>query len=319
MATEYTPNYDLDLYASGDKANLRDQYNAAMGKIDTELKVLADGDTTLQNLIAGINREITTINQSIEQANNYIAQLQTLTGDQGDLISANKTAIAALQTTVDAHGDHLTTIDGEVATLTGDTQALTATVEAHGTAITGAQKTADDALSLAQTNESDIATAEADITINKRSIAATQVNEWDFSKVAIPVYCSGGNLARFINDAQTLFKVGGYIGFNENNFAALPIIPGSDNIRGLKLMEFPTAPPSNMTVYYGCGFYTSFSGSTLNAWGDCTLVRGTDGAIYVYTGLNAAPSTNRTRFYYLTQTPLTLIPYDQPAPEVENA
>ena len=38
MATDYTPNYTLDLYASTDKPNLRDQYNAAMGKIDTQMK-----------------------------------------------------------------------------------------------------------------------------------------------------------------------------------------------------------------------------------------------------------------------------------------
>ena len=42
MATEYTPNYDLDLYAGTDKPNLRDQYNAAMGKIDRQMKTNAD-------------------------------------------------------------------------------------------------------------------------------------------------------------------------------------------------------------------------------------------------------------------------------------
>lgn len=47
MASEYTPNYNLDLYASEDKPNLRDQYNAAMGKIDTQLKANADGVTNV--------------------------------------------------------------------------------------------------------------------------------------------------------------------------------------------------------------------------------------------------------------------------------
>ena len=37
MASEYTPNYNLDLYADNDKPNLRDQYNGAITKIDTQL------------------------------------------------------------------------------------------------------------------------------------------------------------------------------------------------------------------------------------------------------------------------------------------
>ncbi len=40
--TIFTPNYKLDLYEDADAPNLRDQYNAAMGKIDTQLKALAD-------------------------------------------------------------------------------------------------------------------------------------------------------------------------------------------------------------------------------------------------------------------------------------
>lgn len=37
MATDYTTNYHLDKYTATDKPNLRDQYNAAMDKIDTAL------------------------------------------------------------------------------------------------------------------------------------------------------------------------------------------------------------------------------------------------------------------------------------------
>ena len=35
--TDYTPNLNLDLYEGADKPNLRDQYNASMGKLDTYL------------------------------------------------------------------------------------------------------------------------------------------------------------------------------------------------------------------------------------------------------------------------------------------
>nr|DAU86373.1 MAG TPA: hypothetical protein [Bacteriophage sp.] len=42
MASEYTTYYNLDLYTDSDKPNLRDQYNGAVNKIDTQLHVLAD-------------------------------------------------------------------------------------------------------------------------------------------------------------------------------------------------------------------------------------------------------------------------------------
>lgn len=108
MATEYTPNYNLDLYASADKPNLRDQYNAAMGKIDAQMKKSAD---------------------NVTNANANVLTLQT------QMTEAQK-----------------------------DISALESTVETHGTRITGVQKTADDALSLAKTNESGIADTQADVT-----------------------------------------------------------------------------------------------------------------------------------------------------------
>ena len=120
MATEYTPNYNLDLYVSTDKPNLRDQYNAAMGKIDTQMKANADGVTNAN-------------------ANVVAAQTQ---------ITQNKEDIAALESTV----------------------------ETHGTQITNVQNTADDAFSLAQTNESDIASVETDVTQLKTQMGAANTN-----------------------------------------------------------------------------------------------------------------------------------------------
>lgn len=108
MATEYTPNYNLDLYASADKPNLRDQYNAAMGKVDAQMKKTADDATN---------------------ANANVLTMQSQ-------VSKNKEDIAALESTV----------------------------ETHGVQITGAQKAADDALSLAQANETDLAGTQADVT-----------------------------------------------------------------------------------------------------------------------------------------------------------
>lgn len=118
MATEHTPNYNLDLYASADKPNLRDQYNTAMGKVDAQMKKTADG---------------------ITNANANVLAMQSQ-------VSRNKEDIAAL---------------GSAA-------------ETHGAQIAGAQKTADDALSLAQANETGLAGTQADVTALTGRVTAAE-------------------------------------------------------------------------------------------------------------------------------------------------
>lgn len=118
MATEYTPNYNLDLYASADKPNLRDQYNAAMGKVDAQMKKTAD-------VVTNANANVITMQSQV---------------------SRNKEDIAALESTV----------------------------EAHGAQIAGAQKTAGDALSLAQAGETGIAGAQADVTALTGRVSAVE-------------------------------------------------------------------------------------------------------------------------------------------------
>lgn len=118
MATEYTPNYNLDLYASADKPNLRDQYNAAMGKVDAQMKKTAD---------------------DVTNANANVLTMQSQ-------VSKNKEDIAALESTV----------------------------ETHGVQITGVQKTADDALSLAQTNEDHIVGTQADVAALTDMVSAVE-------------------------------------------------------------------------------------------------------------------------------------------------
>ena len=87
MATEYTPNYNLDLYAGTDKPNLRDQYNAAMGKIDTELKNQHDDNVSTNNNIG-------TLQTQMRNAENDIDTLQTQQGQ-------TSTALEQLTETVD--------------------------------------------------------------------------------------------------------------------------------------------------------------------------------------------------------------------------
>ena len=86
MATEYTTNYNLDLYAGTDKPNLRDQYNAAMGKIDTQMKANADG-------ITNANANVITLQTQVKQNTDDIAALESTVEKHG-------TQIAALESTV---------------------------------------------------------------------------------------------------------------------------------------------------------------------------------------------------------------------------
>ena len=95
MATEYTPNYNLDLYASEDKPNLRDQYNAAMGKIDTQMKKNADGVTNANANVGTLQTQMSTANANIETLQTTVAQHTTQIGTASDnaseaLATANK-------------------------------------------------------------------------------------------------------------------------------------------------------------------------------------------------------------------------------------
>lgn len=90
MATEYTPNYNLDLYASADKPNLRDQYNAAMGKIDTQMKKSADD-------VTNANANVLTLQTQMTEAQNDISELESTVETHGTQITAvQKTADDAL-------------------------------------------------------------------------------------------------------------------------------------------------------------------------------------------------------------------------------
>ena len=76
MATEYTPNYNLDLYASADKPNLCDQYNAAMGKIDTQMKKSADD-------VTNANANVLTLQTQMTEAQKDIAELESTVDEHG--------------------------------------------------------------------------------------------------------------------------------------------------------------------------------------------------------------------------------------------
>lgn len=87
MASEYTPNYNLDLYVSTDKPNLRDQYNGAMGKID---KALLDAN----NKVVDYGNQVANLSTRVEN-------VETTVDGLDGRITANAEQIAAVKSTAD--------------------------------------------------------------------------------------------------------------------------------------------------------------------------------------------------------------------------
>lgn len=119
MATDYTPNYNLDLYASTDKPNLRDQYNAAMGKIDTQMKANADGITnananvgTLQTQMQQVQDDVTALESTVETHGTQITGAQKTADDALSLAQTNESDIADTQSDVALLTSRVTTVEG---------------------------------------------------------------------------------------------------------------------------------------------------------------------------------------------------------------
>lgn len=88
MATDYTPNYNLDLYASADKPNLRDQYNAAMGKVDTAIMGNANAISATNTAVANLTTRVSNDEKDIAGLRDDIDQLETTVGGKAPTMHA---------------------------------------------------------------------------------------------------------------------------------------------------------------------------------------------------------------------------------------
>lgn len=119
MAAEYTPNYNLDLYASADKPNLRDQYNAAMDKIDTQMKKSAEDVTnananvlTLQTQMTEAQKDISALESTVETHGTQITDVQKTADDAHSLAKTNESVIEDTQADVTALTGRVTAVEG---------------------------------------------------------------------------------------------------------------------------------------------------------------------------------------------------------------
>lgn len=150
MATEYTPNYDLDLYASADKPNLRDQYNAAMGKIDTQMKKSADDVTnananvlTLQTQMTEAQKDISALESTVETHGTQITDVQKTADDALSLAKTNESDIADTQADVTSLTGRVTTVEGIANNNKTDIASLDTRMDAAEGDITEAQNDID--------------------------------------------------------------------------------------------------------------------------------------------------------------------------------
>lgn len=156
MATEYTPNYNLDLYASADKPNLRDQYNAAMGKIDAQMKKTADDVTnananvlTMQSQVSKNKEDIAALESTVETHGVQITGAQKTADDALSLAQTNESDLAGTQADVTALTGRVTTVEGTATKNKGDIAALGTRVDGLQTDVS--QKAPTDHASAAST------------------------------------------------------------------------------------------------------------------------------------------------------------------------
>lgn len=146
MATEYTPNYNLDLYASADKPNLRDQYNAAMGKIDTQMKKSADAVTnananvlTLQTQVTEAQKDISALESTVKTHGTQITGVQKTANDALSLAKTNESGIADTQADVTSLTGRVTAVEGTANKNKTDIASLDTRMDAAEGDITEAQ------------------------------------------------------------------------------------------------------------------------------------------------------------------------------------
>lgn len=100
-----TTNYELEKYEAGNSANLLDQYNASMDKIDVAIKSVSDkADLALNNnvLPAGLTEFITALNLTASNAKTLGTTLNHILNRTGTEIFT-VTDLAALKKTAEGY------------------------------------------------------------------------------------------------------------------------------------------------------------------------------------------------------------------------
>lgn len=150
--TTYTSNYNLDKYEGTDKPNLRDQYNSAMDKIDTELKDLADTDVQTSTNVLNLQNRMNT-------AESDITDLQTADASFTQQISGINTSISSIDTRLGTAESNITDLQSASETTNENVSALTtrlSTAESNITDLQSSLSTSEEEISNLETAVEDL-------------------------------------------------------------------------------------------------------------------------------------------------------------------
>lgn len=173
MASEYTPNYNLDLYVSSDKPNLRDQYNGAMGKID---KALLDAN----NKVVDYGNQVANLSTRVENAETAVDGLD-------GRIAANTEQIAAVKSTADGAAANATAAKNTADNALSLAQTNEQDIDLAETRITELEKVPADV----QTNAGEIARIKNMFPVTTANIADAAVTAQKIDRTAANAILQG--------------------------------------------------------------------------------------------------------------------------------
>lgn len=125
----YTSNYNIPQYESEDKPNLRDQYNAAMDVIDTQLKKESD-DVVVAIATANNAKE------TADKAQEGIDELTPKVEQNTTNIATNTADIATLQSITEQHTEEINDVMGDISSAEADIATINNKLATYGTAAT---------------------------------------------------------------------------------------------------------------------------------------------------------------------------------------
>ena len=210
--TTYTTNYNLDKYEGTDKPNLRDQYNSAMDKIDTELKDLADADVQTSTNVLNLQNRMNT-------AESDITDLQTTDASFTQQISGINTSISSIDTRLGTAESNITDLQNADTSFTQQISGIDTRLGTAESNITDLQS------SLTTTKEgiSNLETTVEDIGLGVE-VATIQPN----SSTGVPNLTASGTLYIRRNSKLHIANVSFYI--HVKNSSSSPVALPADTI-----------------------------------------------------------------------------------------
>lgn len=209
MASEYTSHYNLDLYTDTDKPNLRDQYNSAINKIDSQLNTLSN------NFVVVTEAANQAKDKADAASNSAAANAQTISTLQNTVSGIDTAYKAADSSITDAYKAADTKVSSDI------TAAYTASDTKLSSDITGAYTAADTKLSsdITAAYKAADSTLAAHFPIKSDDIAAGAITRDKLDAQALESIIKGITIRRFDSADSTADNTGLAVPNSKNRIA----------------------------------------------------------------------------------------------------